>query len=254
MRFRATEVDDLLQMVGVSKSFGGIHALSDFSLSVSHGEFVGLIGPNGAGKTTILNVLCGIYKPDQGQILFRGRNIVAKKIHEISKMGMSRTYQIVRPFSSLTVLENLMVSGIFGRRDGLQGVRLKEECEKWIAAVDLDGMEEEPAKSLTIGQLRSLEIARALVKAPKLLLLDEVLAGLNESEVLEKSDLLAKINSYDITILMVEHNMKAVMSLCKRIYVLNEGKNLVEGEPQQIAHDARVIEAYLGSAHGAVSA
>jgi branched-chain amino acid transport system ATP-binding protein len=244
--------DGLLRVVEISKSFGGIRALSGVSLSVARGEFVGLIGPNGAGKTTVFNILCGIQKPDHGQIFFDGKDITGEKIHKISQMGLSRTYQLVRPFSTLTALENVMVSAVFGRRDKLQGAELKVESEKWLATVGLSGKENIPAKSLTIGQLRSLEIARGMVKSPKLLLFDEVLAGLNESEVIRKAELLREINSSGVTILMVEHNMKAIMSLCKRIYVLNEGKNLVDGGPQEVASNIRVTEAYLGSTEGGI--
>ncbi len=243
-----------LELNSVSKSFGGLRALREVSLSLSRGEFVGLIGPNGAGKTTLFNVVSGTYKPDGGKIIFDGNDITGLRSHRIARLGIKRTFQLVRPFRNMTALENVMVSYVFSNPESknpnqsqgeIGDVRTK--CGKYMQIVGLTGRENTRAGRLTIGQLRGLEIARALAGAPKILLSDEVLAGLNETEVEEKLKLLEQLNHDGLTILMIEHNMRAIMRVCKKIYVLEEGGIIAQGEPKEVAKNPDVIRAYMGS-------
>ncbi|MGQ9690795.1 MAG: ABC transporter ATP-binding protein [Thermoproteota archaeon] len=226
----------LLECKAVTKSFGKFVALNGVDLTVNEGELLGLIGPNGSGKTTLVNCISGFYKPTTGNITFMGKNIVKLKSYSICKMGIARTFQVPRPFLRLTVLENVMVSA-GGNRDF---------ALKCVERVGLSEIRDVQAKNLTFHQIRLMEIARALALKPKLLLLDEVMSGLNPVEVDESIKLLEEIRKAGVTILWIEHVMRAIMKAADRIAVLQEGKKIAEGKPKEIANDEKVIAAYLG--------
>jgi branched-chain amino acid transport system ATP-binding protein len=236
----------ILQVEGVSKRFGGLQALEDVTFDLPEGQIMGLIGPNGAGKTTLFNCISGVYKPTSGRVIFRDEDITGVKPYYIAKKGMARTHQIVRPLEELTVLENVMVGACFGQKDyGLRKAR--EIAEGIMNFVGLDDRADQLAGSLNVGQKKRLEMARSLAAQPYLLLLDEVLAGLNPSEISQMVEIVKAIRSeYKITIIMIEHVMHAVMNVSDRILVLDYGRQLAEGTPQEVAENAKVIEAYLG--------
>ncbi|MEB3759232.1 MAG: ABC transporter ATP-binding protein [Desulfurococcales archaeon] len=238
----------ILRVEKVTKRFGGLVALSDVSFEVNQGEILGLIGPNGAGKTTLFNVITGVYKPEEGRVIFKNKDITGLRPHKIARMGIARTHQIVKPFGDLTVLENTMIGALYGRRHG----HITEEEARDIALDILEfvGLKEKadlPARILNIQEKKRLELARALAEEPELLLLDEVLAGLNPSEVAKMLDLLRKIRSEkNVTMIMIEHVMHAVMNLADRIVVLHFGRKIAEGTPEEVASNPEVITAYLG--------
>jgi branched-chain amino acid transport system ATP-binding protein len=236
----------ILQVEGVSKKFGGLQALEDVTFDLPEGQILGLIGPNGAGKTTLFNCISGVYAPTAGRVIFRGEDITGDKPYYIAKKGMARTHQIVRPLEELTVLENVMVGACFGQQDhGLREAR--NLAEEIIDFFGLNDRAEQLAGSLNVGQKKRLEMARSLAAQPYLLLLDEVLAGLNPSEISQMVDIVKAIRSErETTIIMIEHVMHAVMNVSDRIVVLDYGKQLAEGTPQEVAENAKVIEAYLG--------
>jgi branched-chain amino acid transport system ATP-binding protein len=237
----------LLELDRVTKSFGGLIAVRDLSFSVSEGEILGLIGPNGAGKTTAFNLITGLYKPDSGSIRLAGKEIGGKKPHKISALGISRTFQTVRPFSRMTVGENVLVGGLFGRESVFRVSKAKPAVKEILNFMDLDSKADSPASSLTLAEQRRLELARALAANPKIMMLDEVMAGLNQSEIDEQVEFLQKLNKEKkITLLIIEHVMKAMTRICSRIIVMNEGEKLVEGSPDEIVHHSEVIKAYLG--------
>ena len=233
----------LLEVTGISKRFGGLQAVRDLSFTMARGEVLGLIGPNGAGKTTAFNLLSGFLAPDVGQIRFDGRSIVGLKPHAICQLGLCRTFQIVRPFPHLSVLDNVRV-GALARRAHMADARGKARAV--IDHVGLGTKALEPASALTLAERKRLELARALATEPRLLLLDEVMAGLNPTEIETIVALIRSINSGGVSILLIEHNMRAVMTLSHRIAVLNFGEKIVEGEPAAVANHPRVVEAYLG--------
>jgi branched-chain amino acid transport system ATP-binding protein len=238
-------VNDLLEVRGVSKRFGGLLAVSDVSFSIREGEILGLIGPNGAGKTTLFNVVNGVYKPDKGSISFADTDITGLPPNKVVKTGLARTHQIVKPLNSLSVLDNVTVGACFGRESlGLNAAR--ERAREVLKRVGLEERAESSARSLTLAGKKRLEVARALAAKPTLLLLDEVLAGLNPTEVEQMIDLVRKIRDEGVAVFMIEHVMQAIMKLSDRIVVLNFGQKLAEGTPMQIAGDPQVIEAYLG--------
>jgi branched-chain amino acid transport system ATP-binding protein len=235
----------ILQVAGVSKRFGGLQALLHVTLDLPEGRILGLIGPNGAGKTTLFNVINGVYPPEEGRIIFNGEDVTARKPYDLARRGLARTHQIVRPLNDLTVRENVMVGSCFGREDrGL--AEAADIAQEVIAFVGLETWSEQLAGNLNVAQKKRLEMARALAARPYLLLLDEVLAGLNPSEISTMVESIQKIREQGVTIIMIEHVMHAVMNVSDRIIVLDYGQQIAEGTPQEIANDERVIEAYLG--------
>jgi len=234
----------ILEVRDVSKSFGGLTAVSDVSFSIAEGEILGLIGPNGAGKTTLFNVVNGVYKADKGRIIFAGTDITGFSPDKVVHLGLARTHQIVKPLNDLTLLDNVTVGACFGR-EYLDVASARKVASEVLHQVGLE-RPEMLARSLTIAAKKRLEVARALAAKPKLLLLDEVLAGLNPTEVARMIELVRKIRDSGISVLMIEHLMQAIMSLSDRIVVLNLGCKLAEGKPDEVVHNSDVVEAYLG--------
>jgi branched-chain amino acid transport system ATP-binding protein len=233
----------LLRARGISKRFGGLHAVTALDLDVAEGEVVGLIGPNGAGKTTAFNLLSGFVPPDAGEILFRGRSVVGWKPHAICALGLARTFQIVRPFPRLSVLDNVLV-GALGRHPRAETARAR--AGDVVARLGLGAKAASPASGLTLAERKRVELARALATEPALLLLDEVMAGLNPTEIATLVELIREIHAGGVSILLIEHNMRAVMALSHRVVVLSFGERVAEGPPAAIARHPRVVEAYLG--------
>lgn len=248
----------LLQVTGISRSFGGVKALSDITFGVEEGEIFSVIGPNGAGKTTLFNLLTGIFTPDQGTIIFLDNEITRKKTHEIARLGLQRTFQNLQIFLNMNCIENVMTachtrtsSGMISACLRLPKVIFEEKSvRRWaVEALEFVGMKDlanERADALPYGLLKKLEIARALAARPKLLLLDEPAAGLNDTETMEMQRLIESISQYGITVMLVEHNMTLVMECSHRIMVLNHGECLKLGTPTEIQRDPEVISAYLG--------
>ncbi len=233
----------MLNIENVSKRFGGIQAIRDVSASLKEGEVVGLIGPNGAGKTTLFNLISGFIRPDQGRVEFENRNITGLMPHEICRLGMTRTFQIVEPFRHLTVFENILI----GALNRFQ--KYEQAAEKVREVVDLVGFARVYNRfgmDLNIVESKKLEIAKALSAQPRLLLLDEIMAGLNPTEVKQVTDLIMNLNKKRISFLVIEHNMRAIMEISARIVVLNYGEKIFEGLPSEIMKDKAVVDAYLG--------
>lgn len=249
----------VLELKNITKNFGGISALTDVSFQINEGEIFGLIGPNGAGKTTLFNVITNMFPPTSGEIRFLGEKISGLKPHKITDKGICRTFQNIRLFSQMSVLENVLVGGHCRSKSGVINSVLRTKSQRkeetnsletaleLLELVGLSKFQDSIAENLAYGQQRRLEIARALASNPKLLLLDEPAAGMNETETDSLFELIKKVQKRGVTVLLIEHDMPFVMKLCDRITVLNFGKKLAEGTPTEIQNNQEVIEAYLGA-------
>jgi branched-chain amino acid transport system ATP-binding protein len=243
-----TSADVALRINGVGMRFGGLWALSEVSFDVERGSVLGLIGPNGSGKTTLMNVISGVYKPTAGEVTYGGQRIADFPTHAVSHLGIARTFQIVKPFASLTVRENVAVGAMYGREGAKRSTRASfERAQELLEIVGLARVAERPASDLTIPDRKRLEVAKALALDPDVLLLDEVMAGLNATEVDEALELLRDVNRRGVTLIVVEHLMKAIVSISTTIVVLAEGKKIAQGAPADVLGSQQVIEAYLGS-------
>jgi branched-chain amino acid transport system ATP-binding protein len=236
-----------LELRGVTKRFGGVAAVDGVTFEVGKGEIVGIIGPNGAGKTTLLNCISGLHRLDGGDIRWQGASIAGMAPHRIAKLGIGRTFQIVRPFGSMTVRENAVVGALFGSAAGRRGP--KEAFEMADQVLDLVGLKakaDHPVSALTIPDRKRLEVARAVATRPHLLLLDEVMAGLNNVEIDEALEMVRAVHATGVTVLLIEHVMRVIIGVCRRAVVLDFGQVLAQGEPEVVLRDERVIQAYLG--------
>jgi branched-chain amino acid transport system ATP-binding protein len=242
---------DALVVRGLSKRFGGLRAVQDLSFSVQEYETMALIGPNGAGKTTCFNLITGFHRPDTGSVSAFGREIVGFKPHDICAYGLARTFQVAKPFGAMTVLANVM-TGAFLRNKRIEVARAK--AQEAIEFVGLSAKEHTPARDLTTIDQRRLEMARALATEPRLLLLDEVMAGLNPSEIDQAVALVGKLSKRGLTIIIVEHVMRAIMAVARHIVVLDHGQKIAEGSPKEVVGNPEVVRAYLGSGYVHVAA
>jgi len=233
----------MLELDAVTKRFGGLTAVREVSLRAGPGEIVGIIGPNGAGKTTLFNVISGFFAPDEGRVLLDGRDVSRMPVHEICALGLCRTFQIVKPFGNLSVEDNVMI-GALTRLTSVSAAR--EEARRVVALCHLEPFAASAARSLPIGLRKRLEVARALATRPRMLLLDEVMAGLNATELGEMITLIRSLHGEGIGLIIIEHIMAAMMRLAQRIVVLHHGEKIAEGTPESIASDRRVVDAYLG--------
>jgi branched-chain amino acid transport system ATP-binding protein len=236
----------LLQVEKLNKSFGGIMALCELNFEIFEGEIFGVIGPNGSGKTTLFNVITGFLKAHSGKVIFMGKDITGLPPHQICRKGIARIFQLVKPFAQLTVLANVMVGGMYGRNSASNMKQAREKSTEILNFVGLGNKMEVAAHQLTMAERKRLELARALAAHPQLLLLDELMAGLNPAETEIAMELVKKIRGSGITVIMVEHIMKAVLGISDRIMVLNAGMKIAEGFPKEVVKNQQVIEAYLG--------
>ena len=233
----------MLSLEHVTKRFGGLTAVRDVTLEVRAGDLLGVIGPNGAGKTTLFNLIGGYYRPDEGRIVFEGRDVTGQPAHAIAMLGLTRTFQIVKPFGSLSVLDNVMIGALTRRASTRQA---RADAERVIDLCGLGPHTAARARALPLALRKRLEVARALATQPKLLLLDEVMAGLNATELAGMVDLVRRLHAEGLTLIVIEHIMAAMMRLAQRIVMLHHGEKIAEGTPREIASDRRVIDAYLG--------
>ena len=238
----------LLDVQNVSKRFGGLAALTDISFVCNKGEILGIIGPNGAGKTTLFNVINGFYPPSAGEVFFNGEKISSLKPHKICARGIARTFQVVRPLQRMTVLDNVIASAFIRATTKAKATETANEVLQFAGLYDDRAL---VSKGLPLGKRKRLEIARALATRPEMVLLDESFAGLNPTEINEQIEIVRKIRDKGITILIIEHHMKVIMSISDRIVVLNYGRQIAEGTPAEISRNPVVIEAYLGEEHRA---
>jgi branched-chain amino acid transport system ATP-binding protein len=236
----------LLQVEKLNKSFGGLMALCELNFEIFEGEIFGVIGPNGSGKTTLFNVITGFLKANSGKVIFMGKDITGLPPHQICRKGIARIFQLVKPFAQLTVLANVMVGGMYGRNSASNMKQAREKSTEILNFVGLGNKMEVAAHQLTMAERKRLELARALAAHPQLLLLDELMAGLNQAETEIAMELVKKIRDSGITVIMVEHIMKAVLGISDRIMVLNAGMKIAEGFPKEVVKNQQVIEAYLG--------
>src|SRR2546427_3331500 len=239
----------LLEVERLSKGFGGVRAVSDVSFALDEGELLGVMGPNGSGKTTLFNLIAGALRPDAGRIRFQGHDVTGLAPHRICARGIARTFQLVKPFAGLSALENVLVGRLFGR-ERASTVGATADARRLLALVGLEGRAGQPASALTLMDRKRLELARALATSPRLLLLDEFMAGLNPAETESAMALIRRLQGEGVTLLMVEHIVWALMDLSRRIIVLSAGEKIAEGPPDAIAADPTVIEGYLSGAGG----
>ena len=237
----------LIETRKISKSFGGVKAVRDVTFSLKAGDIIGLIGPNGAGKTTLVNLLTGVLTPDAGEIIYKGENVTSQRPFQAARRGISRTFQIVQPFPQMTVLENVSAAVLFASGTAQKISHAKEIAFEHLKFVGLEALVNRSAQTLTLPSRKRLELAKSLAMNPSLLMLDEVNAGLNTGEVEQALDLIRAIAARGITILIIEHLMKVVLSLSHRIMVLHHGELISEGTAKEVVNDPKVIEAYLGS-------
>jgi branched-chain amino acid transport system ATP-binding protein len=236
----------ILEGEKVSKYFGGLRAVSNVDFHINQGEILGLIGPNGAGKTTLFNLISGALPTKRGEIKFKDKKISGLKPHQICRLGVARTFQSVKIFANMPVLENVLLSSFFGMPTRISSADATRAAIESLEFMDLSELRMTPARDLTLGNQKRLEVARALATNPELLLLDELMAGLNQTEVAEAMELVTKLRDKGITIFMIEHVMKAIMSICDRIMVLHHGEKIADGTPQEVCNSKRVVEVYLG--------
>jgi branched-chain amino acid transport system ATP-binding protein len=236
----------LLEVKNLLKSFGGLIAVKDLDLTVSDGEIVGLIGPNGSGKTTLFSLISGFLRPDRGGIRFDGSDITGLKPYRVCRSGIARTFQLTKPFGGMTALQNAMVGRMYGIERMASIRQAEEECEKILEFVGLGGRGRALASGFNIVDRKRLEIARALATKPRLLLLDEMMSGLTHKEMEEALQLVRAIGQSGVTLIVVEHVMKAILDVSSRLIVLNHGEKIAEGKPQEVVRHEKVIEAYLG--------
>jgi ABC-type branched-subunit amino acid transport system ATPase component len=240
----------MLECKDISKNFGGLKAVSNLSMAVDQGEIVGLVGPNGSGKSTLINLITGIHLPNGGRMSYLGEDITYASPHSIINLGIAHTHQIPRPFGTMTVRENVAIGCMFGR-DKFKYGQANEAAQEWLEFTDLAPYAEVRVGNLNLHQRKFLELARALASRPRLLMLDEVLAGLNPAEIDASIEMIRKIHNSGVTIIIVEHIMKAVISLSNRIIVLDQGSIIANGQPQEVMRDAAVVKAYLGKEYDA---
>lgn len=236
----------MLTCSNVSKDFGGVHALAGVNMTIHEGDLLGLVGPNGSGKSTLINTITGQYVPTSGRIQFLGEDIGGTAPHIINHRGIARSYQIPRPFSTMTVRENVEISALFGAGKGISIKNAGDEAMQWLEFTGLGRYADVLVTKLNLHQRKFLELSRALATYPRLLLLDEVMAGLNPSEIDESTEMIRKVHDSGVTIVIVEHLMRVVTSLSTRMVVLDQGKVIAEGAPEQVMRDPLVVSAYLG--------
>lgn len=242
------EKDYILEVKNVCMRFGGLMAVNEVYFNLERGKILGVIGPNGAGKTTLFNTITGFYQGYTGSVIYNGQNMNRKKVDERCRLGIARTFQVTRPFEQNTLLENVMLGSYFGTTEKRKLTDCEDEAYELLEFVGLEDKSKELAVSLNVAQRKKLELARALSTKPSLLLLDEVIGGLNPTEVVEMMHTIKKINSTGVSILMIEHVMKAIAGISDTMVVINHGEKITEGVPEEVLNNPEVIKAYLGSA------